>query len=1534
MDSLNLQRCLDELLDLGKKNRLLYFSETGGIIKTISSLSASDCLSSLLNNKRFLIFDLDRYQHALNLTNEELNSSNKRMEFYFKAKDKYLTGIHKNDELLLLPKRAGLYSTLKRIAATAGESLEERGINILFLTFGSLTWNDIDEKEDITSPLLLVPVYLEKKQGSKDYEIIINESEEVQVNTTLAYKLKQTYSITLPSFDPDNDDYTLYMRKVKESIASFTDWKLRDDSYIGLFAFSKIDMYHDLKSHEKEALDNPVVKKLFGYSAGEYDFKDRNDEKPVLHNVIDADASQNRAVLASKQGESFVLEGPPGTGKSQTITNIIADALYDGKRVLFVSEKKAALDVVLHKLQQVHLDDFCLPLHGNKANKKDVVNEIGRVLRMNYSLMTEEGEKKLSDLSMENYKLNQYKEISGTYSSALSMTYYQVLMKASTYQDTQSPLFRFEEIDKKDNAYLSRAKGNLLALQSITSVHGRDVTDYAFYGLLPDKCSYEEKIDLQILVRDLLQKKEELNSKAVTLIPFMHLRNSMKGMKETLSDINILKEMKFYNSSFFLKENHENLSSSFADVEKKIEERCKKINSVLEVAKPEALEIDAVSLLDLFDSSYQTGARIFKPSYWKKKKKLKAYALNKKGFNYQKALSLIETLAQCQRARENVYHSLEHLNSLLSVETRVNEEHLSLAKESFGKAKEVKGTYYFDHPMSLSDYQKFKADTESIALKQSDFDGVDKLQSFFEKSKLSFEDMTIIEMEDKAKKMNDSFDLFDMNVQLMKIINTAKEEGYSSFVYSYLTSELPLENIIPAFEKCFYVQMAQYILSKEPCLSSFVRPNNDSLVKDYIRDDRLSFEISQTLIKEKCSHQIPKIFSGQNNIVSAFLLETTKKRNIPSVRALMNKYGSLIQKIKPCFMMSPLTVSSFLGDNMDFDLIVFDEASQVFPWDAIGAIYRGKQVIIVGDNKQMPPTSFFMAGASDDENDNVSDNDIASFESILDFAGSFPHYRLLWHYRSKNEDLISFSNNHFYHSSLITFPSALMKKEGFGVDFYYVDHAIYNRKYRYNEEEAKKIVDLIEQDRMLYPDQSLGVVCMNISQQERIQSLLEERCALNPDLNDSLSMETKEPLFIKNLETVQGDERDRIILSIGYGKDDEGKLYHNFGPLNRLGGERRLNVAITRAKYNVQVVSSIHSYDIKEDRISSVGPKLLKDYLDYAERGEPLPVKEEVLTNNKSSLLVDIVASFLEKYGYQVKKNLGCSGYPIDLAVVNPDHENEYILAIEFDGYNYHAVSSTRDRERLRKQILKAQGWHYYRIWCTDFFLNRRSEELRLLKTLRKIESGNAIENEDNQETFCFERKEEKVPENIESYFRMFVPFKSVVALEQVPPSDAYQINKILDSKIEKIIAYEQPICKTRLLRFLAALTGRKAVTATITDAFKDVMSKSWHYRIRQWSDYNSTYYWMDDCNDFSLRIGNQRSVEEIPGVEIKNGLLKLVELQTLLSVDDLYHSFCYLIGYRKVSHDMSVRLDTYLTELIDEGKISVDSEKNVCVKK
>ena len=161
----------------------------------------------------------------------------------------------------------------------------------------------------------------------------------------------------------------------------------------------------------------------------------------------------------------------------------------------------------------------------------------------------------------------------------------------------------------------------------------------------------------------------------------------------------------------------------------------------------------------------------------------------------------------------------------------------------------------------------------------------------------------------------------------MKIINSAKEEGYSSFVYSYLTSELPLENIIPAFEKCFYVQMAQYILSKEYCLSSFVRPNNDSLVKDYIRDDRLSFEISQTLIKEKCSHQIPKIFSGQNNIVSAFLLETTKKRNIPSVRALMNKYGSLIQKIKPCFMMSPLTVSSFLGDNMDFDLIVFDEAS-------------------------------------------------------------------------------------------------------------------------------------------------------------------------------------------------------------------------------------------------------------------------------------------------------------------------------------------------------------------------------------------------------------------------------------------------------------------------------------------------------------------------------------------------------------------------------------------------------------------------------
>ncbi|MDO4803152.1 MAG: DEAD/DEAH box helicase, partial [Prevotellaceae bacterium] len=323
-----------------------------------------------------------------------------------------------------------------------------------------------------------------------------------------------------------------------------------------------------------------------------------------------------------------------------------------------------------------------------------------------------------------------------------------------------------------------------------------------------------------------------------------------------------------------------------------------------------------------------------------------------------------------------------------------------------------------------------------------------------------------------------------------------------------------------------------------------------------------------------------------------------------SIRSLFMETGELVQRIKPCFLMSPLSVSTFLDPNASrFEVVVFDEASQIFPQDAIGAIYRAEQLIVVGDSKQMPPSNFFNASVEIDDNDEET-GDVTDFESILDMCStSMQQLRLRWHYRSRYEQLITFSNKNFYDNDLVTFPSAKTDVHGIGVDYYYVD-GVFDRTSHNNRKEAEFIVDLIYQNIDQYPDRSLGVVAFSVAQQNLIDRLLEKRRQSTPEKEYFFKLDNKEPFFIKNLETVQGDERDTIIFSVAYGMDSQGRLLHNFGPLNRVGGERRLNVAVTRAKHNVQLVSSMHYTDIDLNRTSAEGARLLREYLDFAENGD------------------------------------------------------------------------------------------------------------------------------------------------------------------------------------------------------------------------------------------------------------------------------------------------------------------------------------------
>jgi very-short-patch-repair endonuclease len=447
-------------------------------------------------------------------------------------------------------------------------------------------------------------------------------------------------------------------------------------------------------------------------------------------------------------------------------------------------------------------------------------------------------------------------------------------------------------------------------------------------------------------------------------------------------------------------------------------------------------------------------------------------------------------------------------------------------------------------------------------------------------------------------------------------------------------------------------------------------------------------------------------------------------RHIP-VRQLIGRIPTLLPRLKPCVLMSPLSVAQYLEASHEaFDLVIFDEASQIPVWDAIGAIARGKQLIVVGDPKQLPPTNFF-SSASDDEDDRTPEEH-KDLESILDelMTNGLRHKRLQWHYRSRHEGLITFSNRQYYDNELLTFPSP--ETAHGGVRFRHLPEARYDKgKSRTNLGEAKALVkELVSRLRADNgPRRSYGVVTFSQAQQQLVENLLDEERRRFPEIENHFGDEPPvegESVFVKNLENVQGDERDVILFSICYGMDEAGKLSMNFGPLNRDGGERRLNVAVTRAKHEVLVFSGLRGDQIDLTRTRSRGVRDLKFFLDFAERGPRALVAatHSSATADPDSEFERMVADRIRAAGFEVHHQVGCSGYRIDLAVVDPTAPGRYLLGIECDGATYHRAATARDRDKLRQMILEDLGWKLHRIWSTDWWHDPGNQVAKLLAVI------------------------------------------------------------------------------------------------------------------------------------------------------------------------------------------------------------------------
>lgn len=541
-------------------------------------------------------------------------------------------------------------------------------------------------------------------------------------------------------------------------------------------------------------------------------------------------------------------------------------------------------------------------------------------------------------------------------------------------------------------------------------------------------------------------------------------------------------------------------------------------------------------------------------------------------------------------------------------------------------------------------------------------------------------------------------------------------------------------SVLELFERSFRRALLYTAFEQEGALREFFgREHGERIIRFRELDERLA-SLTRALIRARLASGIPRENTGKDiprEEIGLLRKEIAKKARHLPVRQLLTRIPRLLPKLKPCVLMSPLSVAQYLEASAEsFDVVIFDEASQIPVWDAVGAIARGKQLIVVGDPKQLPPTNFF-AGQPDEDGD-TTPQEYKDLESILDelLTHGLRHKRLQWHYRSRHEGLITFSNRQYYGNELLTFPSPELLHGG--VRLRHLPDARYDKgNSRTNRGEAEALVgELVTRlrDGSAAP-RSYGVVTFSLAQQQLIENLLDEVRRTHPDIEEHFGDAPPvegEPVFVKNLENVQGDERDVILFSICYGPDEAGKVSMNFGPLNRDGGERRLNVAATRAKHEVIVFSSIKGDQIDLTRTRSRGVRDLKLFLDYAERG-PKALAAATLasgTDEAESEFEQLVARRLQAAGHVVHHQVGCSGYRIDLAVVDPQRPGSYLLGIECDGATYHRGATARDRDKLRQSILEGLGWKLHRIWSTDWWHDSDSQMALLEAALQNAVTG------------------------------------------------------------------------------------------------------------------------------------------------------------------------------------------------------------------
>jgi len=1481
----NIDGWLNKLIDLSRRNRQLYFRRYKYSTIKLIKPSAKEIYNSLVNRTNIMTII---YRDIENLSKSKIDLA----EFFDEAIKKdpleYKKPL-KRGEILTDKEDKDLYKGLRQLHLRSKTSFEEQGVNILYIAIGFLQWKDVTYSEQVNlTPLILVPVLLIRESLMRPYKIQYFD-EDILINPALSLKLERDFRIALPEFDQSCEDINIVFKEIQSILDGYSEtksWKIIQDVYLGTFTFTKLMMYKDLDENRTLIRNNEIIKQLIRETCKEsfpfYSGEELDNINPQnVYHILDADSSQQNAILAAENKKTYTLQGPPGTGKSQTIANIIGSSLASNKTILFVSAKMAALEIVMRRLEDCGIGDFCLELHSYKSNKKTVFQELGRFL-----------------VAKSDY--NQPK----TY-------FFKDLLKNRRYLNNY-----FKNLIKKEPPFNVSAyyiHGKLLELQTVT---------YIDFKLEIKHISRSEFENLITLFK---------NISAVRPLFSNYYEHGWYGF-----DIKHL-SFQFRNSIVNTFEDIIEIIEKLKDLSGKIQDKIKipgflvfgQIYEFFKFSTEKNLDFLLYNLDEIynkFNRDYQSFFRVFKSEYRRDVKKIR----------YKLKIT--------EKCKYSDY--LQILNS-------------ALMKKSFINIPNLLDWYDINIKMPLEPLIKFNPDffTYLNDLIKDYITYINLIKNYFPDWNIIFnKKIELFPFDDLIDWLNNKINTID-NIDdwenIEKIRLNFQELGSESLFKIALKNDLKITNLEKVFEKYFYTKYIDLVNSKNTILSQFNSTRIQLTLQKFKELDRKHIETSKRRIQYELAKKIPtsnQWIGAESSAINILQKELMKKRRVKPIRRLFREIPGLIQIIKPCLLMSPLSISKYLDPKIfKFDIIIFDEASQIKPQDAIGAIMRGQQAIVVGDRKQLPPTSFFDT-ISDDYDE--EDYEAFDFESILDrFYFSFPRLMLNYHYRSKDESLIAFSNNHFYDGRLYTFPGVSYHREDIGIDFIYVEDGIYDKgKSRKNRIEARKVAQVALKHFKLKPDYTLGIVAFSQAQQDAISEEVENLIRNNPEYESYFYDGGLEPFFIKNLENVQGDERDVIIFSVGYGKDSQGKLSMNFGPINKSGGERRLNVAITRARYAVKIVSSIRSSEIDVSRTKSYGVKLLKQYLEYAEhKGEIGYIKsrQEYFEKDFDSPFEEEVFKALTELGYTIHNQVGCSGFKIDLAIAHPNYPGKYILGIECDGRLYHSSFTARDRDRIRQDFLESLGWKIHRIWSSDW-INNSEREIKKIKALidkylplnpvpsKKILTKKSSKKkvELSEEDFNNLSKTGKkinvsiLPDDFVSYTEFKKHYSNYFL--NVNYNNYYSLNRLkknLSTVITNIVQTESPIKMNELFNRVSNCLWINRLGPRMKRIIESTVSSSYCRNVRK----NGDVLWKLNQKIIPVRYPqgeNKRRILNIPLEEIAQGISYMLRDALTLSLGESLLYAGKIFGYNSVSGSTKEYMFEALQYLVRIGYVEKKEDK------